>query len=88
MNVLQQFGCHANVEVTWSNVPRAFDSLDDAAERFAESIAVGEDPERMRRLRDTLTERLEPAEGGRLTLAMRRYPLATVWWDAGALAGA
>ena len=85
VNVLQQLGCHANVEVAHSDVPRRFDSLDDAVERFAESIAVGDDGERRQRLRAALAERLELSEGGVLTLPLPRYPLATVWWEAGAL---
>ena len=87
VNILHQLGGYANVEVTWVELTRAFDGLDDAVERFAESVAVGDDPERLR-LRDALAERLEPLEDGRLASPKRRYPLATVWWRAGALRSA
>ncbi len=85
VNILHQLGCYANVEVTWVELTRAFDGLEDAVERFAESVAVGEDAKRQRRLREALDERLEPLEDGRLASPKRRYPLATVWWQAGAL---
>ena len=85
VNVLHQLGCPANVEVAWVEMMRAFADLDDALDRFAESVAVGDDPERRRRLRDALSQRLEPSADGRLAFPERRYPLATVWWEAGAL---
>jgi hypothetical protein len=74
------------LEVAWVEQRRAFDSLDDAIERFAESVAVDNDPEQRRRLGDALAARLEPLGDGRLASPVRRYPLATVWWEAGALA--
>ena len=83
VNVLHQLGCYANVEIAWSETPRGFDTLDDAVERFAESVAVGDDAQRTR-LRDTLAERLQPAAGG-LVFPQQRHPVATVWWEAGAL---
>ena len=85
VNVLHQLGCFANVEVAWVETVHAFDGLDDAVERLAESVAVGEDAERLRRLRATLAERLEPLDDGRVAFPERRYPLATVWWEAGTL---
>jgi SAM-dependent methyltransferase len=85
VNVLHQLGCYANIEVFWVEQRRGFDSLEDAFERFAESVAVGDDPEQRRRLNEALAARLEPMEGGGLASPVRRYPLATVWWDAGAL---
>lgn len=85
VNVLHQLGCQANVQVTWIEQRRGFESLDDAFERFAESVAVGDDPGQRRRLREALAARLEPVEGGGLISPVRRYPLATVWWEAGAL---
>jgi len=85
LNLLHQLGCYASVEIGWIETQRQFDSLDEAVERFAETVAVGEAPELRRRLRDALAERLEAAPGGRLTLPSRRYPIATVWWEAGAL---
>lgn len=87
VNVLHQVGCLTNVEVTFVETPRMFESLDDAFDRFGETVAVGEDPERVARLRSALQERLEPLEGGRLAFPRGRYPLATVWWEAGALQG-
>ena len=87
VNIRHQLGGYANVEVTWVELTRAFDGLDDAVERFAESVAVGDGAERLR-LRDALAERLEPLEDGRLASPKRRYPLATVWWQAGALRSA
>ena len=54
-------------------------------DRFSESIAVGEDEERAARLRAALMEQLTPTPDGRLAMPERRYPLATVWWEAGAL---
>lgn len=85
VNVLHQLGCYANVEVAWVEVVRAFDGLDEALERFAEPLAVGEDPERRRRLREALAQRLVPLEAGGLAFPWRRYPVATIWWEAGAL---
>jgi len=85
VNVLNQLGCYANVEVTWVEQRRAFESLDDAFDRFAESVAVADDPDQRRRLREALAARLEPLERGGLISPVRRYPLATVWWEAGAL---
>lgn len=85
VNVLHQLGCYANVQISWSDAPRRFDSLDDAVERFAESIAVGEDPERRRLLREALSQGLERTHGDQLSLPMRPFPLATVWWEAGTL---
>ncbi len=85
VNVLHQLGCYANVEVAWVEMTRAFDSLDDAMERFAESVAVGDDAGRQGRLRDALARRLKAIGGGRLAFPLRRYPVATVWWKAGAL---
>ena len=85
VNVLQQLGCYANVEVTWVELRRRFESLEDVLERFTEYVAVADDPEQRRRLRDALAPRLEPVEGGGFVSPVRRYPLATVWWEAGAL---
>ncbi len=85
VNVLHQLGCFANVEVAWVETVHAFDGLDDAVERLAEMVAVGEDAERLRLLRKTLADRLEPLDDGRVAFPERRYPLATVWWEAGAL---
>ena len=87
VNVLRQLGCFANVEIAWTEMPRSFDDIDDAMDRFAESIAVGDDEERSARLRATLQTQLTPTPDGRLCMPERRYPLATVWWEAGALGG-
>lgn len=85
VNVLHQLGCYASAEIRLVETPRTFDTLDDAFERFAEALAVGEEPKRQRRLRDALAERLRPLDDGRLEFPEGRYPLATVWWEAGAL---
>jgi SAM-dependent methyltransferase len=85
VNVLRQLGCLANVEVVWVDIGRTFDDIDDAFERTAETVAVGEDPARRQRLREVLAERLEKRDDGRVGLAFGKYPLATVWWEAGAL---
>ena len=85
VNVLRQLGCFANVEIAWTEMPRSFDDIDDAMDRFAESIAVGEDEERSAKLRAALLQQLTPIDNGRLAFPDRRYPLATVWWEAGAL---
>ena len=85
VNVLHQLGCYANVEVAWVETPRGFESLDEAVERFAETVAVGDDPEQHARLREALAARLEQREDGRLAFPIRRYPVATVWWEAGVL---
>ena len=58
-----------------------------AVARCAEPGAVAEDAKRRRMLRGTLAERLESLEDGRVAFPARRYPLATVWWEAGALQG-
>ena len=86
VNVLHQLGCHANMEVNWVDTPRPFDDMDDAMDRFAESMAVGEDAERRGRLRKALSARLRALGDGRLAFEEGRYPVATVWWEAGALA--
>ena len=86
VNVLRQLGCFANVEIAWTEVIRSFDGIEDAMERFAESVAVGEDDERSAKLRDALLEKLTPIGDGRLAFPKRHYPLATVWWEAGQLA--
>lgn len=85
VNALHQLGCYPNVEIAWVETPRTFDGLDDALERFADTVAVGDDPERRRRLREALAQRLEPLEGGRLAFPQRPYPVATVWWEVGPL---
>lgn len=85
VNVLRQLGCFANVEIAWTEMPRSFDDIDDAMDRFAESIAVGEDEERSAKLRAALLQQLTQMDDGRLAFPDRRYPLATVWWEAGAL---
>ncbi len=85
VNVLRQFGCFANVEIAWTDMPRSFDDIDDATNRFAESIAVGEDEQKKERLREALLTQLAQMPDGRLAFPHRRYPLATVWWEAGAL---
>ena len=85
VNVLHQLGCYANVEVAWIEQRRGFESLDDAFERFAESVAVADDPDQRRRLREALAARLEPVEGRGVMSPVRHYPLATVWWEAGPL---
>ena len=85
VNVLHQLGCYANVAVAWVEMVRGFDNLDDAMERFAESVAVGDDEGRQRRLREALNERLVRLDDGRLAVPDRRFPVATVWWEAGAL---
>ena len=85
VNLLHQLGCYANVEIAWADIPRTFDSLDIAVERFAESVAVGDDEERRARLRAALEETLEIRSDGTLALAGQRFPQATVWWEAGAL---
>jgi hypothetical protein len=59
--------------------------LDEAVEGFAETVAAGDDPARRQRLRDALSARLEPQPDGRLALPLGRHPLATVWWESGAL---
>ena len=85
VNVLNQLGCPTNVEVVWVDITRTFDDLDDACERTAETVAVGEDAAKLARLREVLRERLTPLDGGRLALSFEPYPLATVWWKAGGL---
>jgi SAM-dependent methyltransferase len=85
VNLLHQSGCPANVEVAWLDSAHTFGSLDEAFERFAESVAVGDDRERQQRLRGALAERLKPLEDGRLAVGQGRLPVATVWWEAGAL---
>jgi SAM-dependent methyltransferase len=85
VNVLYQLGCYANVDVAWVEAPRTFDSLDDAFERVAETVAVGDDADRRARLREALAAQLDAIDGGRLRARVLRYPLATVWWEAGAL---
>ena len=87
MDLLHDLGCYTNVEVAWVETVRAFDGLDDAVERFAESVAVGEDGERLRLLREALEERLEPLGDGRLAFPQSRYPVAALWWESGALQG-
>jgi len=88
VNVLHQLGCYANVEVAWVDTPRRFDSVDGAVERFAEMVVLGDDPERRRRAREALASRLTPLPEGRLSLSTGPYPIATVWWEAGALGSA
>jgi SAM-dependent methyltransferase len=85
VNVLRQLGGFANVEVVWIDIGRTFDSIEDAFERTAETVAVGDDPAKQQRLRDVLRERLIQREDGRVGLAFGAYPLAGVWWEAGAL---
>lgn len=85
VNVLHQLGCFANVEIAQTEMTRSFDDLDDAFDRFAETVAVGEDQEKANRLRDALTRKLTKTPDGRFTFPNRRNPLATVWWEAGAL---
>ncbi len=85
VNVLHQLGCPANVEVAWLESAHTFGSLDEAMERFAESLAVVQAPDRLLRLRDALSARLQPLEDGSLALGGGRLPVATVWWEAGAL---
>ena len=86
VNVLRQLGCFANVEIAWTEMPRSFENIDDAMDRFSESIAVGEDKAKAARLKAALMEQLTETPDGRLDMPERRYPLATVWWQAGALA--
>ncbi|MGB2696175.1 MAG: class I SAM-dependent methyltransferase [Dehalococcoidia bacterium] len=85
LNVLHQLGCYTNVEIVRAQTPRVFDSLDDAVERLAESVAVGDDREQRARLREALAKQLEPTDDGRLAHPVRQWPLATLWWEAGAL---
>jgi 2-polyprenyl-3-methyl-5-hydroxy-6-metoxy-1,4-benzoquinol methylase len=85
VNVLRQLGCFANVEIAWTEMTRMFDDIDDAMDRFSESIAVGENEELTAKLREALLAQLTPTDDGRLAFPDRRYPLATVWWEAGAL---
>ncbi|MEX1254486.1 MAG: class I SAM-dependent methyltransferase [Dehalococcoidia bacterium] len=85
VNLLHQLGCYANVEVAWVETPRGYASLDVAVEGFAETVAAGDDAARRQRLREALTERLEPQPDGRLALPLDRHPLATVSWQGGAL---
>ncbi len=87
VNVLRQLGCFANVEISWTDMPRSFEDIDDAMDRFMESIAVGEDEGKVARLRKGLLEQLAKTPEGRLAFPHRRYPLATVWWETGALSG-
>lgn len=87
LNVLHQLGCYASVEIAWAQTPRLFDSLDDAVERLAESVAVGDDQEQRARLREALANQLEPTDDGRLAHPVRQWPLATLWWEAGSLQG-
>jgi SAM-dependent methyltransferase len=88
VNVLHQLGCFANVQVDWVETPRVFDGLDAAVDRFAEAVAVGEDSARRARLKSALEDGLVALGGGRYGLPRGRYPLATVWWEAGALRNA
>lgn len=85
VNVLHQLGCYANVAIDRARTPRFFDGLDEAVERMAESVAVGDDRERRARLRQVLATRLEPTADGRLAHPVREWPLATLWWEAGVL---
>jgi SAM-dependent methyltransferase len=85
VNVLHQLGCYANVEVEWVETPRLFENLEDAIDRFAESVAVGENEEKRVALEAALRERLEREPDGRYAFPIRTYPIATVWWEAGAL---
>jgi SAM-dependent methyltransferase len=85
VNVLHQLGCLANVGIDVVETPRVYESLDDAAERFYEAVAVGDDAEQRKLVREALGERLTPVDGGRFAFPRGRYPLATVWWEAGAL---
>ncbi len=84
---MRQLGCFANVEIAWTEMPRSFADIDDAMDRFSESIAVGEDKTKTARLKAALMEQLTETPDGRLDMPERRYPLATVWWEAGALGG-
>lgn len=86
VNVLRQLGCYANVEIAWTEMGRSFEDLDDAFERFADTVAVGESGENADLLREALAGKLTETPDGRLAFPQRRYPLATVWWEAGALA--
>jgi SAM-dependent methyltransferase len=85
VNVLAQLGCYANVEIAWLDLGRTFASMDAAVEGFAEAVAAGDDRERQQRLRDALALLLEPRPDGAFAYPQRRYPTATVWWEAGAL---
>lgn len=85
LNVLHQLGCYASVEIVWVEMARTFENLDDAVERFAEALAVDHDAGQRKRLANALGERLAPLGDGRLATPHRRYPIATVWWEAGAL---
>ena len=85
VGVLQQLGCHPSVEVELLESAHVFDGLEEALARFAGSVAVGDDPDRLARLRHALTTRLEPLEDGRIATDHGPLPVATVWWEAGAL---
>ncbi len=85
VNLLHQLGCYANVELASASIPRTFGDLDAAVERFAESVAVGDDAERRGRLRAALETMLERQEDGQLGLRAQRFSQATIWWEAGVL---
>jgi len=85
VNLLHQLGCYANVQIASASIPRTFGDLDAAVERFAESVAVGEDEERRARLRAALERMLEKQEDGQLGLPAQRFNQATIWWEGGAL---
>jgi SAM-dependent methyltransferase len=86
VNVLRQLGCFANVDITWTEMGRSFENLDDAVDRFADTVAVGEGSENATLLREALASKLVDTPDGKLAFPQRRYPLATVCWEAGALA--
>ena len=81
MNVLWRMGIYPSVRMLPPTGPQTFESVEAAVEEVSGRLFIGDNAERLERLRDSIGEYLEPGEGGYRVKGARGSRQGVIWWD-------
>ena len=81
MNVLWEMGIYPSVRMLTPTGPQVFESVEAAVEEVSGRLFIGDNAERLGRLRDSIGEYLEQTEGGYRIKGARGSRQGVIWWD-------
>lgn len=81
MNVLWEMGIYPSVRMTPPTGPQTFESVEAAVEEVSGRLFIGDNAERLGRLRDSIGDYLEPGEDGYRIKGARAVRQGIIHWN-------